>query len=209
MSPYHRIIQNFIVFEGIDGSGTTTQVALLVKRFETAGMRVHRTAEPTDSGIGKLIRRALQRDPSLHPRTLALLFAADRCEHLYADTDGILPVCASGTPVVCDRYLFSSLAYQSVEGEFADILGMNRGYPLPEHVFFLNLPPEQSEHRISGRDTREIYENASFQAAVFKNYRRAFEAFADSGMKLHTLDATEDPNRISRRVWSVLSNQPI
>ncbi len=103
----------FIVFEGLDGAGTTTQLHLLEKNLKEAGVTVFATAEPTDSAIGRLIRSVLRKEISVEPKTLAMLYATDRYEHLYGK-GGIIEHLDAGDTVICDRYLYSSIAYQSI-----------------------------------------------------------------------------------------------
>jgi dTMP kinase len=101
----------FIVFEGLDGSGKTTQLKLLSKRLEERSGEgsVFVTREPSDNPVGSLIRSALRGEISLEAGTIALLFAADRCEHLAGE---IIPNLERGRAVLCDRFYLSNLAYQ-------------------------------------------------------------------------------------------------
>ena len=110
-----NILQRLIVLEGLDGAGTTTQMRLLSERLTRDGKPHAATWEPTDGPIGQLLRSILARDTRAHPRSIALLYAADRNEHLYAPVIGMEARAKKGEIVICDRYLFSSLAYQSVE----------------------------------------------------------------------------------------------
>src|SRR5574344_547585 len=105
------IINNYIVFEGIDGAGTTTQIKKLSEHFQNENIYV--TAEPTTNETGKFLRRMLKGEFSVDERTASYLFAADRCEHIFGK-DGIKEQVEKGKLVLSDRYIFSSLAYQSV-----------------------------------------------------------------------------------------------
>ena len=111
------VLSNFVVLEGIDGSGTTSQLRLLKEKFalEDKGNSVVFTQEPTSGSIGILIRSALQGSSVFAPETMTRLFAADRCEHLYGK-EGIKAALTAGKAVFSDRYLFSSLAYQTAAG---------------------------------------------------------------------------------------------
>src|SRR4029078_3251661 len=110
----------FIVLEGIDGSGTTTQLGRLGDHLTSRGRRAHTTREPSAGPVGRLLREILlggHRLPDGAPadrRAMALLFAADGRDHLRREIE---PALAAGTDVVCDRYLLSSLAYQGEEAE--------------------------------------------------------------------------------------------
>ena len=105
------ILKNFIVLEGIDGAGTSTQLNLLKNRLSPE--KTVYTAEPTTLSTGRFLRSVLRGDEKLTPETTAFLFAADRQEHVYG-TGGIVESCTSGKLVISDRYVFSSLAYQSI-----------------------------------------------------------------------------------------------
>src|SRR5262245_11899957 len=111
----------FIVIEGIDGAGTTTQTARLADALRARNVRVHATREPSDGPVGMLLRQILTgrivtpgEVSSLRSAKLALLFAADRLDHLEAE---ILPRLSAGECVVSDRYDHSTVAYQSVSGK--------------------------------------------------------------------------------------------
>ncbi|MFW5768677.1 MAG: dTMP kinase, partial [Spirochaetota bacterium] len=124
------ILPRFIVLEGLDGSGTTTQAGLLKEKFDAAGLTGWITCEPSDGFIGKSIRKVLKKEVSLDPRSLALLFAADRNEHLYGEK-GIVDRLTRVDYVVSDRYVFSSLAYQSGYSGFEYVARINAPFPLP------------------------------------------------------------------------------
>ena len=104
------VLKKFIVLEGIDGAGTSTQIKRLV---QTNPDKYIATAEPTSGPTGKFLRQMLAGDFKVDERTNAYLFAADRCEHIFGK-GGVKELCESGKTVVSDRYFFSSLAYQSV-----------------------------------------------------------------------------------------------
>lgn len=143
-------------------------------------------------------------------RTAAYLFAADRQEHLAAP-GGIEELCRNNTIVISDRYLFSSLAYQSAAcgPELPRLL--NSSFPLPEYLFFFDIEPNQSLKRISGRGVTEIYENQAFLEATAAEYRRVigeYEAM-DTGMTILRLDASESIEKVSANIWSAVENMPI
>ena len=130
------------------------------------------TAEPTDGLIGKQLRAWLETEATFPPSTAALLFAADRDLHLRDETDGILALLARGDWVVSDRYLFSSLAYQSAEGvALDDLLAFNRLAPDPDLTIFLDIEPERALSRIESRGSpTSRYENAQALGAVWRAY---------------------------------------
>ena len=152
----------FIVFEGIDGAGKTTQIELLEKHMRANGRRVFRTAEPTESVTGGLLRDALGGVSKRTACEMAALFVLDRIFHNVNPVNGIEKMLADGVDVICDRYYYSSLAYQGCLTDPAWVKSMNLDCPeirRPDICIFLDLTPEQSMERISrGRVTKEIYE---------------------------------------------------
>ncbi len=105
---------HFFVFEGIDGSGKTTQIHLLQKRIEQQGVRCMETKEPTDGPIGSLLRQCLTGRMNIDEYSISAMFAADRLDHLQNETDGLCHKIEEGISVISDRYVFSNYAYQSV-----------------------------------------------------------------------------------------------
>ena len=203
------ILKNFIVFEGIDGSGTTTQIKKLAERFPKG--KVFATAEPTSGKTGAFLRRMLKGDFQLDARTAAYLFAADRCEHVYGDA-GIEKAVHSGKLAVSDRYLFSSLAYQSVfcGAELPSLL--NSPFPLPEFLFYFQIDAEIALSRVASRGGHiEIYEKRDLQkkiAARFDEVIAEYERRKD-GMRIITVDAANTPENIADFIWNAVKNLPI
>jgi len=165
----------FIVLEGIDGSGTTTQLGLLERHLQGRGRQVHATREPSTGPIGRLLREILlggHRSPAGQPvdgLAMALLFAADRRDHLARE---ISPALAAGVDVVTDRYLLSSLAYQAQEAERDWVAGLARDLRVPDLTLLLDLPVEvaAARRRAAGRPD-ERYDADSVQARVAARYR--------------------------------------
>jgi dTMP kinase len=192
-------LRRFIVLEGGDGAGTTTQLRLLDEALGRAGVPRWATSEPTDSPEGRLIRRVLSGELPRDPGTLARLFAADRNEHLRGP-GGILERLERGEAVVCDRYVLSSLAYQGVAcGPELPAL-LNEGFPLPELCLFFDLPPAQSLDRIGGREGLDIFEELPFQEKVRSAYRNALTTYAPSGMRIVELDASRSIEEVSAAI---------
>ncbi len=204
------VLDNFVVIEGLDGAGTTTLLQRLEQELSGRSIPHWCTFEPTDGWIGRRIRSILRGEESVHPRTMALLYAADRSEHLHAPGGGILARLERGELVVCDRYLFSSLAYQGVLVEFDYVAALNSRFPLPRHLVFLDTPVELSQKRLAGRGRAELYEAAELQRRVLQEgYARVFERYRDSAMRLHRVDGSGAPQEIFRRVWKILRAMPI
>lgn len=174
----------FIVFEGIDGAGKTTQIELLTRRLQSEGRVVYRTAEPTESVTGGLLRDALGGISKRTPCEMAALFVLDRIFHNTNPINGIESLLEKGIDVICDRYYYSSLAYQGSETDENWVREMNLGCPeirRPDVCIFLDLTPEQSMERIGrGRVTTEIYENVERLTSVRNQFFRVFESLSES-----------------------------
>ena len=198
-----------MVLEGLDGSGTSTQLKMLARRLTAEGRLHSATWEPTDGPVGLLLRSILAREVKALPTTLAMLYAADRNQHVHAPETGIVALAKKGVLVVCDRYVFSSLAYQSVECGFDYVLGLNAGFPLPELLFFLDTPVEVSQARLAGRDTVELFDGIEFQSRVRKGYLESIERFRSSGMRICTIDGQRTADSISDEIWTITSALPI
>ncbi|NJB85441.1 dTMP kinase [Lewinella marina] len=190
----------FIVIEGLDGSGKTTQVEMLRDYFQARGEACHLTAEPTDLPTGRLIRSILQKEFRVDPRTLAALFAADRVEHIFHPEEGILAHLAAGRHVIASRYYFSSLAYQS---EFVDpgwIAALNRQAKtaLPADLtVFLDLDPETSMERITARTgDDELYETLEKLTHVRDSFHAAFSVFGE-GENIQVINAAQHPVEVA------------
>ena len=183
--------------EGIDGSGTTTQLERAVAFVASLGRRAVATREPSGGPIGRLLREALLGDlhvpggASLDGRTMALLFAADRIDHLQREIE---PQLAAGTTVVSDRYLMSSLAYQAEEVDRAWVASLARGIPVPDLTLLLDLPIEVAARRreAAGRPV-ERYDADSYLAKVAANYRE----LARDDPSVLTLDAARSKDDVT------------
>ena len=173
----------FIVFEGIDGAGKSTQIQLLAKHLQEKGRRVFCTAEPTDSVTGGLLRDALSGISKRSACELAALFTLDRVFHNVNPVSGIEKMLADGYDVISDRYYYSSMAYQGSETDFDWVKNMNLSCPeirRPDLCVFMDLTPEESIARIDkGRATHEIYETVERLTTVRKQFYRTIEALQD------------------------------
>ena len=174
----------FIVFEGIDGAGKTTQIELLTRSLQASGRRVYRTAEPTESVSGGLLRDALAGISKRTPSEMAALFVLDRIFHNTNPVNGIEAMLAQGIDVICDRYYYSSLAYQGCETDEAWVRSMNLDCPdirRPDICIFLDLTPEESLARIGrGRVTTEIYETEERLTRVRNQFFRVLDSLKDT-----------------------------
>jgi dTMP kinase len=166
----------FIALEGIDGSGTTTQLGRLAAYLGARGRRVLATREPSDGPVGRLLREILlgghrsARGGEVDGLAMALLFAADRRDHLQREIE---PALAEGVDVITDRYLLSSLAYQAEEAERDWVAGLARAVRPPDLTLLLDVPVSvAAERRRAAGRTAERYDEDGFQARVAANYRR-------------------------------------
>jgi len=206
-----EILGNFTVFEGLDGSGTSTQLALLKQKLADRTIKgpvFSTTFEPTDGAIGRLIRSVLKKDLALRAETLARLFAADRNEHLYA-ADGIVDRCRRGELVVCDRYTLSSLVYQGIECGMELPRGLNGSFPAPELLLFLDIDPNLAQQRMAGRPSLEIFEHIEFQEKVRMRYHALFDEYRKAGVRLEIIDASQSVEKVAEDVWNAIAKMPI
>ena len=197
----------FIVFEGIDGTGKTTQIDLLTKRLQAEGRRVYRTAEPTESVSGGLLRDALSGVSKRTACEMAALFVLDRIFHNTNPVNGIEKMLADGVDVICDRYYYSSLAYQGSETDERWVREMNLGCPeirRPDVCIFLDLTPEQSMERIGkGRVTTEIYENAERLERVRRQFYSVFDALRDTD-RICVVNAARAVEEIHEEIYALI-----
>lgn len=197
----------FIVIEGLDGSGKSTQIRLLSQRLRGLGRRVYETAEPTPSATGGLVRDALS---GLTPRSgaeIAALFMADRVAHNSNPVNGISVMLQKGYDVICDRYYYSSLAYQGTVTDPDWVYHINVDCPeirRPDLCVFLDLSDEECLRRMdSGRAVREIYENASALLAIRQSYHRVFQRL-DGRDLVRVVDAARSPEAVAEEVFAAV-----
>lgn len=195
---------NFIAFEGIDGSGKSTQVQLLNARLRQEGICCYTTMEPTDSPIGSLIRQILTGRIKTDNRAIAGLFVADRLDHLLNDVNGILAKIDEGITVITDRYYFSSYAYNSVDMPMEWVIKANEQSSLllrPTVTIFIDVEPEVAIERIAkNRFHRELFEKKSRLVKVRENYRKAFRLL-EQEEKVVIVDGSQPQEKISGLVW--------
>ncbi len=178
----------FIVFEGIDGAGKTTHIHLLEAYLLQKGRRVVCTAEPTDQPFGKQLRRALSGEEQKTPCELAALFTLDRIAHNVQPKTGIAALLASGVDVICDRYFYSTLAYQGPDTDMDWVRGMNLNCPEirhPDLCIFLDLSPEESMARIEERaGAHEIYETRERLERVRAQFYSVLQSFDPATIRI-------------------------
>lgn len=177
----------FIVFEGIDGSGTTTQTELLNSFLLDNNISSVTTCEPSSGPIGNMIREGFKKrvsfvnDDKLFDEQMAYLFAADRHDHLYNEVDGIYKLNKKGITTISSRYFFSSLVYHvSNDDEYDFVKKLNEKFPLPDLTIYIDNPVEVSLKRIALRAHRDTYENKEKLEKVKLNYKRVFEEYTEN-----------------------------
>ncbi len=200
-----KVLKSFIVFEGLDGAGTTTQIMNLARYYEFNRREYFLTREPTDNPIGQLVRQVLQKKVATTPEALALLYAADRHDHLFSESHGIARMAEEGRIVISDRYFYSSIAYQSVECDPGFIRLIN-AFPSPEFIIFVDTPVEECLARIEKRgEARELFDRGEFLTSVRENYIRAFSSLPE-GVKLLTVDGAQPIDTVESEIRRWLSS---
>ncbi len=194
----------FIVLEGPDGAGISTQTALLQAGLMQHGMKALATKEPTSGPIGSVIRQGLSHrlvyppNQSLGDDVMALLYAADRLDHLRAD---IVPRLEAGTHVVCDRYRLSSYAYQGASLGQEWVRSLNNRSIAPDVTFFIDVPPEVSQSRIEKRGNYvELYETDERLRPVYANYLRLIEQARSEGENIITVDGKQSVEEVAAAI---------
>ena len=197
----------FIVFEGIDGSGKSTQSSLLTAHLQALGLPCYRTFEPTDSPIGSLIHQMMTGRIQADNRVIAALFVADRFDHLTNPLDGFKKKLDAGVTVIADRYYFSSYAYHGVDLDMDWVIAANSisaDLQRPDITVFLDVPVKKAVERLAkGRFHTELFEHEERLTKVREKYFEAFEKQKDCE-RVAVIDADADAETIAQRVWSAV-----
>lgn len=200
----------FIAFEGIDGSGKSSQVQLLASFLEKKGRRVYTTFEPTKNPIGSLIRDIFSHKMEADHRTIAGLFVADRLHHLLNQSDGILKKLEQGYTVITDRYYFSSYAYHGTHMDMDWVIEANAlsaELLRPDINIFIDIDPEISMSRLlKSRETIELYETLENLRNVRNKYKEAIEKL--KGIEVvFEIDGNRDLEVISSEIILEMSHR--
>ena len=204
-----------IVFEGIDGAGTTTQAELYGQFLQSQRRLVHLTRQPSDGPVGMMLRLALAGRLKIgagnQAQAMALLFAADRLDHLAHDVE---PLLRDGYVVICDRYDLSSIAYQTATAsaaagsaaDFADwVRQLNRFAIRPDAVVVIDVSPEEAQRRRRARfGAAELYEREELQIKLAELYQRAEELVPNDEV-IH-VDGNRDVETIAAAIREKLQN---
>ena len=198
----------FIAFEGLDGSGKSTQVKSLAEKLEAQGFKIYTTAEPTTSRIGQIIKDIFKHKMEADDRTIAALYAADRLDHLTNKTDGILKKLEDGYTVITDRYYFSSYAYHGTHMDINWVISANSlsaDLLRPDLNIYIDISPEESMRRLNkGRDSIELYESIENLKKVKEKYFEAFELLRDKE-EISVVDGDRSQKEISNDIWKEIS----
>ena len=192
----------FIVFDGMDGTGKTTQMRLLLDRLNALGVETVQTCEPSTSPDGQALRRALSGKEPANNSRMAALFLIDRIGH-NAEIEGWL---AEGKTVISDRYYYASMAYQGQGDDFEWVARMNLDCPhirKPDGAIFLDMDPEDSMARIRANrqtDELEIYETVAQQEKIRARFARVTEYLKDRDL-IVTVNAAGTVEEVAERVW--------
>ena len=187
----------FISFEGVDGSGKSTQISKLKEYLEAGGYEVVLSREPGGTDIGEQIRSVIldPKNEGMTAVTEALLYAASRAQHVH---DVIAPAVESGRIVICDRFVDSSIAYQQYGRDLGECVRIINGYAIdgwmPDLTFLLKVEPDVGGTRIGSREKDRIeMEDRSFHEAVYRGYESLEEEFPE---RIVGIDATRSVGEI-------------
>ncbi|HKB42804.1 MAG TPA: dTMP kinase [Chitinophagaceae bacterium] len=198
----------FIVFEGIDGSGKSTQVKLLAERLIKEGFKVYTTSEPTDSAIGLIIKDIFRHKIEADHKTIAALYLADRLNHLQNKANGILKKISEGYTVISDRYYFSSYAYHGTHMDMDWVIAANSlcaDLLRPDINIFIDVPPDICVQRLSeGRNMTELYEDLENLQAVRKKYFESFDKLKQEE-NIIIIDGNRSSENIFTDIWEKLA----
>ena len=210
----------FIVFEGIDGSGSSTQARLLYEYLlsnSLVGKKAVLTAEPTFGPVGQVIKSIMQgrlvtcMDNKMDDRLLAYLFAADRHDHLYNAVNGIAKRLNEQYAVISTRYYLSSLAYHvSDNADYRFVYSLNKNFPNPNIIFYLECPVDVAIERLKKREHLEKYENKEKLLMVERNYQEAISHYKDVLYKIDGAKSIKDiHSKIVRIVHKLLVSRQL
>lgn len=194
----------FLVFEGIDGCGKSTQLGRIHRRMVRNGVEATATCEPTDGPIGSLIRQMLAGSVETDQRTIAALFAADRTDHLVKKDDGVEAWIRQGRIVLCDRYYFSSYAYHAQYLDMDWVIqlnSLNARILRPTATLFIDVDPDVCLERIrANRTSLDMYEKIDILKKVRQHYLDAFQRL-EKEETVMIIDGNGSRDAVEERIW--------
>ena len=198
----------FIVLEGLDGAGTTTQCVAISQALKARGHEVWVTREPSTGPLGSLLRQALSGRLSLpggrplSHDTLALLFAADRVDHVAAE---IVPALERGAVVLSDRYVLSSLAYQGAALPMPWVQALNARARAPDLTLFLEVSLAESARRRKARGGDvELFDDPRVQRRTAQQYRKAIALRRRARDRIEIIDGDLPPGEVTRQCLALV-----
>ena len=198
----------FIAFEGLDGSGKSTQTKLLAEKLKAEGLKVYTTSEPTNNRIGSVLKAIFKHKMEADHRTIAALFVADRLDHLLNKTDGIVKMLDQGFTVICDRYYFSSYAYQGTHLDMDWVINANSlsaDILRPDLNIFIDVSADTSMKRVNrSRPSTELYETVENLESVRKKFFEAFDKLKEKEV-VSIVDGNRSPDQIANDIWKEVS----
>ena len=198
----------FLAFEGIDGSGKSTQSKLLTEKLKEKSLKVYHTTEPTDSPIGAMIRKIFRHEMEADHRTIAGLYVADRLDHLTNSKNGLIKKLEEGYTVISDRYYFSSYAYQGTHMPIDWVIAANSQSAellRPDLNIFIDVSPELCMKRLNKNRTQiELYESLENLNNVRAKYFEAFEKLKTEE-KIYIVDGNRSIEEIFSDIWATVS----
>jgi dTMP kinase len=198
----------FIAFEGIDGSGKSTQILLLQRKLQEAGIPVYLTREPTDGPYGSMLHTIMIGRLDACEETIAAMYVADRMDHIKNERNGILKKLEEGMTVITDRYYFSSYAYQGAHISMDWTIQANSlcaNALKPDLNVYLDISPETSFQRISqNRTDFEIYEKLDNLKNTREKYMEAFEKLKDEE-KIAIVSADQSLEQVEKDIWTAVA----
>jgi dTMP kinase len=197
---------SLIAIEGIDGAGLTTQARLLADLLNARGHRALLTGEPSSGPVGQLLRRVLATPSALRYdgalRTLSMLFATDRVDHLQRV---VAPALEAATTVVSDRWYHSSLAYQRTGVDREWIRAMNRHTRTPNVAFVLDVRPEiAAQRRLAAGRPIEYFHDPATQRDVVAGYRATIAELRAEGERIEVIDGEQSIDDVAAAIRRAL-----
>lgn len=204
----HKNGGKFIAFEGIDGSGKSTQIEYLTEKLKKENIYYYTTMEPTDSPIGSLIHQIMTGRVKTDNKVIAALFVADQLDHLLNDLNGLKAKIDEGITVISDRYYFSSYAYHSVDMPMEWVIQANdqcKQILKPTATVFIDVDPDTAIERIAkNRFHQELFEKKSRLVKVREKYFESFKK-EKSEENIIIVDGNRSQEEIATEIWNKIS----